>query len=125
ITRPDGTLRTVAGTMGGDAQPQILLQVITRLLRHGEDPGQAISAPRWRLGTGGTGFDTWEAPDAAVVDLEEGTTWSDGLAALGHRVAALPYGGSFGHAHLIDVRPDGMLAGAADPRSLVGAAIGR
>ncbi|MGW4800097.1 gamma-glutamyltransferase family protein [Nonomuraea sp. NPDC004297] len=31
LTRRDGTLRAVAGTMGGDAQPQILLQVITRL----------------------------------------------------------------------------------------------
>ncbi|WP_406674372.1 gamma-glutamyltransferase [Nonomuraea sp. N2-4H] len=125
ITRPDGTLRSVVGTMGGDAQPQILLQVITRLLRHGEEPGRAIAAPRWRLGTGGTGFDTWDAPDDAVLDLEEGAGWSDGLAALGHRVAALPYGSSFGHAHLIDVRKDGMLAGAADPRSLVGSAIGR
>ncbi|MEV4563867.1 gamma-glutamyltransferase [Nonomuraea sp. NPDC049419] len=125
ITRPDGSLRSVVGTMGGDAQPQILLQVITRLLRHGEEPGRAIAAPRWRLGTGGTGFDTWDAPDDAVLDLEGGGGWSDGLAALGHRVAALPYGSSFGHAHLIDVRPDGMLAGAADPRSLVGAAIGR
>ncbi|MFB9473059.1 gamma-glutamyltransferase family protein [Nonomuraea salmonea] len=125
ITRPDGSLRSVVGTMGGDAQPQVLLQVITRLLRHGEEPGRAIAAPRWRLGTGGTGFDTWDAPDDAVLDLEEGGGWSDGLAALGHRVAALPYGSSFGHAHLIDVRPDGMLAGAADPRSLVGAAIGR
>ncbi|MFB4265200.1 gamma-glutamyltransferase family protein [Nonomuraea sp. GTA35] len=125
ITRRDGTLRSVAGTMGGDAQPQILLQVITRLLLHGEEPGQAISAPRWRLGTGGTGFDTWDSPDDAVLDLEEGASWADGLAAVGHRVAALPYGSSFGHAHLIDVRPDGMLAGAADPRSLVGSAIGR
>ncbi|MFG2077776.1 gamma-glutamyltransferase family protein [Nonomuraea maritima] len=125
VTRPDGSLRTVVGTMGGDAQPQILLQVITRLLKHGEEPGKAISAPRWRLGSGGTGFDTWEAPDDAVVDLEEGATWADGLSALGHRVAALPYGGSFGHAHLIDVRADGLLAGAADPRSQVGSAIGR
>ncbi|MFC6899459.1 gamma-glutamyltransferase [Nonomuraea dietziae] len=44
ITRQDGSLRSVVGTMGGDAQPQILLQVITRLLRHGQTPGQAISA---------------------------------------------------------------------------------
>ncbi|GAA2843080.1 hypothetical protein GCM10020220_035250 [Nonomuraea rubra] len=60
-----------------------------------------------------------------MLDLEEGASWADGLAAAGHRVAALPYGSSFGHAHLIDVRSDGMLAGAADPRSLVGSAIGR
>ncbi|MFG3442994.1 gamma-glutamyltransferase family protein [Nonomuraea sp. NPDC047897] len=125
ITRPDGSLRSVLGTMGGDAQPQILLQVIARLLRHGEEPGPAVAAPRWRLGTGGTGFDTWDAPDDTVVDVEEGAPWANGLAALGHPVAARPYGSVFGHAHLIDVRPGGMLAGAADPRSLVGAAIGR
>ncbi|MFI7440287.1 gamma-glutamyltransferase family protein [Nonomuraea indica] len=125
ITRPDGSLRSVLGTMGGDAQPQILLQVIARLLRHGEEPGPAVAAPRWRLGTGGTGFDTWDAPDDTVVDVEEGAPWANGLAALGHPVAARPYGSMFGHAHVIDVRPGGMLAGAADPRSLVGAAIGR
>ncbi|WP_113704278.1 hypothetical protein [Nonomuraea lactucae] len=45
--------------------------------------------------------------------------------ALGHPLAAQPYGSAFGHARLIDVLPDGMLAGAADPRSLVGAAVGR
>ncbi|WP_405146162.1 hypothetical protein OG589_03700 [Sphaerisporangium sp. NBC_01403] len=34
-------------------------------------------------------------------------------------------GGAFGYAHLIDVRPDGMLAGAADPRALISSAAGR
>jgi gamma-glutamyltranspeptidase/glutathione hydrolase len=34
ITRADGSLFSVLGTMGGDAQPQIVLQIITRLLRH-------------------------------------------------------------------------------------------
>ncbi|MFI6905014.1 gamma-glutamyltransferase family protein [Nonomuraea sp. NPDC050394] len=124
VTRPDGSLRTVVGTMGGDAQPQILLQVITRLLRYGEAPGTAISAPRWKLG-GTTGFDTWDAPDEMAVEVEAGTAWGDGLAALGHPVVERPYGTGFGHAHLIDVRPDGILAGAADPRSRIGAAIGR
>jgi gamma-glutamyltranspeptidase/glutathione hydrolase len=125
ITHPDGSLRSVVGTMGGDAQPQILLQVITRLLRHGLTPGKAVSAPRWRLSPGDTGFDTWAAPDDVAIDLEEGATWADGLSALGHQVSAQPYGSLFGHAHLIDVRPGGMLAGAADPRSIIGAAIGR
>jgi gamma-glutamyltranspeptidase/glutathione hydrolase len=125
ITRPGGGLRSVVGTMGGDAQPQILLQVITRLLRYGQGPGQAIAAPRWKLGLGGTGFGTWDSPDDTVIDVEEGAPWSNGLAALGHPVSPRPYDHEFGHAHLIDVGPDGMLAGAADPRSLVGAAIGR
>jgi gamma-glutamyltranspeptidase/glutathione hydrolase len=77
------------------------------------------------LSTGGTGFDTWEDPDGTGVAIEDGGLWAEGLAQLGHPVTSAPYGGSFGHAHLIDVRSDGLLAGAADPRSLVGAALGR
>ncbi|MFI6322041.1 gamma-glutamyltransferase family protein [Nonomuraea sp. NPDC050556] len=125
ITRPDGSLRSVVGTQGGDAQPQILLQVITRLLKYGQAPGEAIAAPRWRLGTGGTGFDTWDAPDETTVEIEEGATWADGLGALGHPVEVKPSSSAFGHAHLIDLLPDGVLAGAADPRSIIGAAAGR
>ncbi|MBG0830709.1 gamma-glutamyltransferase [Planomonospora sp. ID67723] len=124
VTHADGSLRAVAGTMGGDAQPQILLQVLTRLLSCGQTPGEAIGAARWRLGSGGTGFDTWRAPDEAVVEVEEGAPWGEGLARRGHPVGALPYGSAFGHAHLIDVLPSGVLAGAADPRSLIGAAAG-
>ncbi len=125
VTRPDGSLRAVAGTMGGDGQPQILLQVLTRLLRHGESPGRAIRSPRWVTGTGPTGFDTWDSPDEVSVRVEEGAPWADGLRERGHTIEPRPYGGGFGHAHLIDVRPDGTLAGASDPRALTGAVIGR
>jgi gamma-glutamyltranspeptidase/glutathione hydrolase len=125
VTRPDGTLRSVVGTMGGDAQPQILLQVLTRLLLHGESPGRAISSPRWRIGSGPTGFDTWDSPDETTTDVEDGAPWADGLRARGHTVLAEPYGSGFGHAHLIDIRPDGTLAAAGDPRALTGATIGR
>ncbi|MFG1750295.1 gamma-glutamyltransferase family protein [Streptosporangium sandarakinum] len=124
VTRTDGSLRSVVGTMGGDAQPQILLQIITRLLAHDQAPGQAIAAARWRLASGGTGFDTWLAPDHATVEVEEGAPWSGGLGERGHPVRTAPYGSSFGHAHLIDVLPSGILAGAADPRSIIGAAAG-
>jgi gamma-glutamyltranspeptidase/glutathione hydrolase len=123
VTRPDGSLRTVVGTMGGDAQPQIVLQLITRLLRHGQSPEAVIAAPRWRLATDGHGFDTWEEPDAVRVEVEQGGGWAAGLSTRGHPVAVGPYGGTFGHAHLIDVQPDGSLVGAADPRALVGAAL--
>lgn len=125
VTRPDGSLRTVLGTMGGDSQPQILLQVLARLLGSGESPGQAIAAPRWRLGSGLTGFDAWSDPDTASLDVEENVPWAQGLRERGHPVRTLPYGGAFGHAHLIDVRPGGALAGAADPRALISSAAGR
>ncbi|HSS09791.1 MAG TPA: gamma-glutamyltransferase, partial [Acidimicrobiales bacterium] len=43
VTRADGTLAGVLGTMGGDSQPQILLQLLARWLVTGESPGSAIA----------------------------------------------------------------------------------
>ncbi|WP_246060053.1 gamma-glutamyltransferase family protein [Herbidospora galbida] len=123
ITRPDGSLRTVVGTMGGDAQPQILLQLVTRLLVHDQTPGEIIDAPRWVLGSA-TGFETWRSAEH-VVEVEDGAPWESGLAERGHRTVRESYGDGFGHAHLIDVLPSGVLAGATDPRARIGAALGR
>jgi gamma-glutamyltranspeptidase/glutathione hydrolase len=127
ITRPDGALRSIVGTMGGDAQPQILLQVVARILQLGQSPGTAIASPRWALRGGNrTGFDTWTDADSVAVEIEAPApaAWAEGLRKRGHTVIfADGASGPFGHAHLIDVRPDG-LAGAADPRALIGAAVG-
>jgi gamma-glutamyltranspeptidase/glutathione hydrolase len=125
VTRPDGSLRAVLGTMGGDSQPQILLQLLVRLLRRGDSPGSAVAAPRWALRRpGGTGFDTWDE-DEPEVALEAGCppAWAGGLRERGHDVAELEPGRIHGHAHVIEVRGAG-LAGMADPRALVGDAAG-
>ena len=127
VTHPDGSLRSVIGTMGGDAQPQVLLQLLARLLRHQETPGTVIGAPRWSLiGSGASGFDTWTDPDGATVAIETTAPaeWGPALRERGHEVTEIDgVFGSFGHAHLIEVTDDG-LAGAADPRALIGAAAG-
>lgn len=117
VTYPDGSLRTVIGSMGGDAQPQILLQMLTRLLRHGESAVDVIAAPRWRLATDGSGFDTWRAPTHVAV--EDGGPWAAGLRSRGHEVRHQQYGGAFGHAHVIDAE----VGAAADPRAVVGVAL--
>jgi len=125
ITRPDGSLRAVLGTMGGDSQPQVVLQMAARLLVAGQEPGEVIEAPRFVLQGGVGGFATWTSPDQRVrVEGHAPEAWATGLAARGHAVeiAGLDPAG-FGHAHLIEVRPDGMRAGAADPRSIMGAAV--
>jgi gamma-glutamyltranspeptidase/glutathione hydrolase len=127
VTDPDGALRTVVGTMGGDTQPQILLQVLTRLLRHGRSAGASTGGPRWAVVLPGPGsFNTWTDPDGVGIRLEaDAAGWADGLRARGHEVAvATSVEPTFGHANLIDVRPTGVLAGAADPRSIIGAATG-
>lgn len=118
---------SVFGTMGGDAQPQILLQIVARLFRHGQSPAAAINAPRWALSGPSTGFDTWTAPDGQVVELEGHSpgSWSK-LSDRGHRTNTNPpFDSGFGHAHAITLDSNGVLAGAADPRARVAAATGR
>jgi gamma-glutamyltranspeptidase/glutathione hydrolase len=127
-TRDDGSLAAVFGTMGGDGQPQILLQLAARLFAHDESPAAALHAGRWVLHGPITGFDTWtgEGGPHVLVEGHAPESWRTALAELGHDVrVAAPYDSGFGHAHAIVVQPDGMLAGAADPRARVGAAAGR
>ncbi len=132
VTRPDGSLRAVLGSMGGDSQPQILVQLLARLLRHDQSPGSAVRAGRWVLGRRlpdgeHGGFDTWagDGPDRVEVEAHAPTAWDAGLTERGHDVrrsrAAVDHG--FGHAQVIALS-DGVLAGIADPRSLDGAAAG-
>jgi gamma-glutamyltranspeptidase/glutathione hydrolase len=114
--------------MGGDSQPQILLQLLARTLLHREEPSTAIAAGRWILrgGEGAGGFDTWTAGDHLQVAIEghAPSAWSDGLLRRGHKVdRRAPFDHLAGHAHLITVEGD-HLAGASDPRSGAGAAIG-
>ena len=128
VTHPDGALDRVIGTMGGDTQPQILLQLLARQLHGRQSPGRSIAAGRWGLANadGGTGFDTWRSRGRVAVRVEgqAPVAWDDGLRQRGHTVQrAGDFDHGFGHAHVIVDEGD-RLAGAADPRALVGAASG-
>ena len=124
VTRADGSLRLVAGTMGGDSQPQIVAQLIARVLHGGESVEAAVSAPRWRLHPGETGFGTWTGAYEIDVELEAGRpeAWAGGLRERGFAVQDAEAGSGFGHAHLIEVGEDGRVTGAADPRAETGTA---
>jgi gamma-glutamyltranspeptidase/glutathione hydrolase len=124
ITRDDGSLRAVLGTMGGDSQPQVVLQLAARLLAAGQEAGEAIAAPRFVLSAGPHGFSTWDGdPQTIRVEQHAPETWEPGLLERGHAVELAGFDpAGFGHAHLIEVRDDGIRAGAADPRSMTGAA---
>ncbi len=128
VTSPDHSLQAVIGTMGGDAQPQILLQLLCRILHSGEAVGEAMAAPRrvlsnaWDPG----GFRTWCAGREIHVELEPTAPerWPAGLRGRGHSVVRHgDFGLGTGHAHVIACR-DGYLEGASDPRALEGAAAG-
>jgi gamma-glutamyltranspeptidase/glutathione hydrolase len=125
-TRSD-ELAAVFGTMGGDAQPQILLQLATRLFHHGQSPATAMDAARFGLAGPETGFDTWTAPTAPLVEIEGHApeSWTSGLAARGHvTVARGAYTSDFGHAQVITRDSNGFWAGASDPRAVVGTVAG-
>ena len=102
------------GTQGGDAQAQVLLQLITNLVDHGLAPQAAIDAPRWLAGGGPTDLPT-------TVLFEDGfpiATIAD-LALRGHSpVLVAATNPAFGHAQMI-LRDEasGLLTGAADPRA--------
>lgn len=125
LARRDGRLAAVLGTMGGDAQPQIVAQLAARLFRHDESAATAVAAPRWVLRGPSTGFDTWTAPTAPTVVIEKGSprSWPGALAARGHDVVMAPgFDGMFGHANVIVAEANGMFAAAADPRARIGSA---
>jgi gamma-glutamyltranspeptidase / glutathione hydrolase len=114
VTNRDGSLAAVLGAMGGDAQPQIVLQLLARLCAAGQTPGDAVAAPRFILAD----------PEGVALDDHAPPAWFETLSARGHSVERKPaWSSGFGHANVIAVE-DGTLAGAADPRSLGGAAAG-
>lgn len=96
-----GRPRLVFGTMGGDAQIQVHLQLLARIFVAGQDPADAIAAPRWRISGGRL--------------LAEA-----GLPDIGAEPMPLP--DMAGHAHAILDEGSHLLA-AFDPRS-DGAALG-
>lgn len=126
VTTSAGELDCVVGTMGGDGQPQVLLQLLARMYHNDQSVGDAIAGPRWVLSGSAPGVDTWSQPATVRVAVEDVAppAWFEGLRTRGHTVArAQAWTGPFGHAHAIRVHGD-HLAGAADPRSLTGAASG-
>jgi gamma-glutamyltranspeptidase/glutathione hydrolase len=117
----------VLGTQGGDGQPAVLLQVLARLLQAGQGPAETIGSARFVLQGSGQGFDTWTDPAGPRLAVEDNApdAWFAGLRRRGHAVTAQPaFDHSFGHANLITVDPRGVLAGAADPRARIAAALG-
>ncbi|MGB8862074.1 MAG: gamma-glutamyltransferase, partial [Ilumatobacteraceae bacterium] len=123
----DGELAAVFGTMGGDAQPQILLQLAARLFHHEQSPAMAMQAGRWALSGPVTGFDTWTAPTGPIVEIEghAPAEWAAALTARGHTVEVRPaFDSDFGHAQVIVRDHGGFWAGATDPRARVGSVAG-
>ena len=91
VTGRDGALTHLVGAMGGDAQPQIIVQLLARLLLAGHDPATAITAPRLTLDAPSAGpFRLWWGEDLTVqVEADAPPAWREGLTGHGHRVRTI------------------------------------
>jgi gamma-glutamyltranspeptidase/glutathione hydrolase len=98
----DGRPHLVFGTMGGDAQVQIHLQLLARILAAGQSVEDAIAAPRWTF-------------DRTTLLVEDGLPslepLSPGMTSLPMAIPDLA-----GHAHAIRLAPE-RLEAACDPRA--------
>jgi len=131
----DGAPYMALGSMGGDAQPQIHVQLLTAMLDFGMNAQQAIAAPRWRSGL------VRVNPVRGRQEIMQGQRGVDGhldryleelvmlerrfpsgvpllLDILGHRTNVVgPWDDGMGHAQAIVIDPSGYIfEGAADPR---------
>jgi gamma-glutamyltranspeptidase/glutathione hydrolase len=134
VTSTDGSLSHLLGAMGGDAQPQILLQLLARMLPGGQDPATAVAGARLALDAPSAGpFRLWWGDDLTVlVEAHAPPAWIEGLADRGHRVQVISAFDPVvvGCAQIISVVKDADGArhhyvGAADPRSPEGGTTGR
>jgi oxamate amidohydrolase len=103
----------VYGTMGGEGQPQTQATVFARYAWGAMGLQQAVTAPRWLLGR------TWGS-QSTTLKLE--SRWDAGIVAAlqraGHETELVEsYSDLMGHAGAVVRHADGLLEGAADPRS--------
>jgi oxamate amidohydrolase len=113
LARFDDGRVMVYGTMGGEGQPQTQAALFARYAWGGMALQPAVTAPRWLLGR------TWGS-QSTTLKLER--RWDpEVVAALrmaGHEVELVePFSDLMGHAGAVVRHGDGLIEGAADPRS--------
>jgi gamma-glutamyltranspeptidase/glutathione hydrolase len=111
----EGVAEVAFGAMGGDGQPQTMVQLVTGLADDGLDPQAVVDRPRWVAHT-----------DAPLTPLRRLAIEADGvddatvaaLRALGHELELVePRTPLMGWAQMIRRRSDGSYEGGADPRA--------
>ena len=101
------------GTMGGEGQPQTQAAILTRYAYFGQALQDAVSAPRWLLGR------TWgEESTTLKVESRFDSGVVTAMMLAGHAVErADAFDERMGHAGALVHHPNGVIEGAADPRS--------
>jgi gamma-glutamyltranspeptidase/glutathione hydrolase len=116
----DGRPELVFGTMGGDGQPQIQVQLLHQIYDRGLNVQQALDMPRWIFGRHLIANRTdIGAADSVIVESRMDPAIVAALRDCGHLVHEIgPYCNEMGHAHAIAIDSErGTLAGGGDPRA--------
>lgn len=102
-------LIAVFGAMGGDAQPQLHMQMVDGLFDHALDPATVAYRPRWYVNPN----------DGLAVLVESRMKLAEKLEDLGHRIRKVsPFDDNMGHEQIIMIdHRKKVKIGAADPRS--------
>ena len=107
----DGRLAFSLGTMGGDIQPQIHVQIMNSILLDHMDMQLALDTPRWAVP-----YTIYENPSSIIY---ENSMDQEKVNTLKRIMNTLPVNGlssQFGHAQGIMSVGDGVIMGGADPR---------
>jgi gamma-glutamyltranspeptidase/glutathione hydrolase len=111
----DGRAEVAFGAMGGDGQPQTMVQLVQGFVVDGLEPQAVVDRPRFVVETEGAGLPLGpvkiesDGVDASVVAALEGR---------GHAVSLVePKTPLMGWAQAIRRRSDGSYEGGADPRA--------
>ena len=111
----DGIAEVAFGAMGGDGQPQTMVQLVQGLVDDGLDPQAVVDRPRFVIETEGAGQPL--GPVSIESDGADGSVVA-ALEARGHQVTLVePRTPLMGWAQVIRRRPDGSYEGGADPRA--------
>ena len=110
----------VAGSMGGDAQPQIHAELVSALVDGRLDIRAAVAAPRWYVEPA----EHFAPPDVVRIEPRFPGAVLENLEAMGHKIRRMaPFDGGLGHQHAIELveggpgEPNGSVAATTDPRS--------
>ena len=116
LTTVNGEVSIVGGTPGGDLQPQVGAQMLTKLIDGGLQPQDAVESPRW-FSFPGTDPATVNRAGELRVEIGMPDDTIRDLKRMGHNVVQNPLGSYHGTVQLImrDGRR-GVLTGASDPR---------
>ncbi|KAA0090897.1 gamma-glutamyltranspeptidase [Mycolicibacterium sp. P1-18] len=113
IVTKNGEFRHVLSTMGGQGQPQILTQVLLRML-DGRTAAEAVAAPRAVVGQQALGC----TDDSVVVEVDADADALASLEASSFETVVLPrHSETLGQTNVVRAGADGELTAAADPRA--------